>query len=237
MNMMKKICTLLCFLLCVGLLTAQVEQDCGAVDCPGRCGRFIDNNGDGFCDRGRLSSPQNTVKEEAPATVEEQPAAPAKHVDAAKPERPSAASQPTKKEEAVAVEDTFEPLEPIIEDDFSPSAPVDAPKEKKPYDLIWISLVTLGLYAVTLILVKTGRMKLAVHRKIWNFLLLITFLVSCLLGFFLVIQINYHLAWDALATIRYYHVQFGIAMTIVAMLHVLWHIPYFKTYFKKKKGE
>ena len=114
---------------------------------------------------------------------------------------------------------------------------VDAPKEKKPYDLIWISLVTLGLYAVTLILVKTGRMKLAVHRKIWNFLLLITFLVSCLLGFFLVIQINYHLAWDALATIRYYHVQFGIAMTIVAMLHVLWHIPYFKTYFKKKKGE
>ena len=237
MNMMKKICTLLCFLLCVGLLTAQVEQDCGAVDCPGRCGRFIDNNGDGFCDRGRLSSPQNTVKEEAPATVEEQPAAPAKHVDAAKPERPSAASQPTKKEEAVAVEDTFEPLEPIIEDDFSPSAPVDAPKEKKPYDLIWISLVTLGLYAVTLILVKTGRMKPAVHRKIWNFLLLITFLVSCLLGFFLVIQINYHLAWDALATIRYYHVQFGIAMTIVAMLHVLWHIPYFKTYFKKKKGE
>ena len=234
---MKKICTLLCFLLCVGLLAAQVEQDCGAVDCPGRCGRFIDNNGDGFCDRGRLSSPQNTVKEEAPATVEEQPAAPAKRVDAAKPERPSAASQPTKKEEAVAVEDTFEPLEPIIEDDFSPSAPVDAPKEKKPYDLIWISLVTLGLYAVTLILVKTGRMKLAIHRKIWNFLLLITFLVSCLLGFFLVIQINYHLAWDALATIRYYHVQFGIAMTIVAMLHVLWHIPYFKTYFKKKKGE
>lgn len=237
MNMMKKICTLLCFLLCVGLLTAQVEQDCGAVDCPGRCGRFIDNNGDGFCDRGRLSSPQNTVKEEAPATVEEQPAAPAKHVDAAKPARTAEPAQTTKKEEAVAVEDTFEPLEPIIEDDFSPSAPVDLPKEKKPYDLIWISLVTLGLYAVTLILVKTGRMKLAVHRKIWNFLLLITFLVSCLLGFFLVIQINYHLAWDALATIRYYHVQFGIAMTIVAMLHVLWHIPYFKTYFKKKKGE
>ena len=237
--MMKKICALLCFLFCVGLLTAQVEQDCGAVDCPGRCGRFIDLNGDGFCDRGRLSSQMNTVTEEVmPVAAEEHSPAPAHHVTATKPDHPAAASPATKNEEAaVAENEASEPLEPIIEDDFSPSAPVDLPKEKKPYDLIWISVVTLGLYALTSVLVKMGRMKLATHRKIWNFILLITFLVSCLFGFFLVIQINYHIAWNALATIRYYHVQFGIAMTIVAVLHVLWHIPYFKTYFKKKRGE
>ena len=235
MNMMKKICALLCFLFCVGLLTAQVEQDCGAVDCPGRCGRFIDHNGDGFCDRGKLSTPKS---EETPVVVEEHKAEPAKTPTVNRTARPTESPKKAEKtEDAVQEEDTFEVFEPIIEDDFSPSAPVDIPKEKKPYDLIWISLVTLGLYAFTFILVKTGHLKLATHRKIWNFLLLITFLVSCLLGFFLVIQINYHLAWDALATIRYYHVQFGISMTIVAVLHVLWHIPYFKTYFKKKRGE
>lgn len=234
--MMKKICALLCFLFCVGLLTAQVEQDCGAVDCPGRCGRFIDQNGDGFCDRGRLSAPQKS--EETPVVVEEHKTEPANTPTVNKTTRPTESPKSAEKmENVVQEEETSEPLEPIIEDDFSPSAPVDIPKEKKPYDLIWISLVTLGLYALTFILVKMGRMKLATHRKIWNFLLLITCLVSCLLGFFLVIQINYHLAWDALATIRYYHVQFGIAMTIVAVLHVLWHIPYFKTYFKKKRGE
>lgn len=80
-------------------------------------------------------------------------------------------------------------------------------------------------------------MKKISHRKIWNILLLITGLVSCLLGFFLVIQINYNLKMDWLWTIKLYHVQFGIAMTVIMVIHILWHTNYWKSIFNSKKNK
>lgn len=211
------------------------QQDCGAVDCPGRCGRFVDANGDGFCDHGYLS---------APAKVENnQPATPSVEKDvAAKPEPAKTNKTKNTQHNTVAEVDQKEiadtssevPAEEI-DNATDTTEPADKPvKNKSPYSLILISLITLGLYMVTAILVKTNVMKKITHRRIWNVVLLVTALVSCLLGFFLVIQINYNLKMDWLWTVKYYHVQFGIAMTIVAVIHILWHIPYYKSIFSKK---
>lgn len=217
---------------------AQVPQDCGAIDCPGRCGRFIDENGDGFCDRGRLSNATAAVEEVAapekdePKTVQPAKSATEKTVPA------KSAAQETTVVPAVSSVAPEEEIKPTDAEIVPESAESDEPiKTKKPYDLILISAITLGLYALTCILVKANVLKKTTHRKIWNILLLITALVSCLLGFFLVLQINYGWKMEWLWTVKYYHVQFGIAMTIIVLFHIFWHMNYWKTLFKKNKSK
>lgn len=237
---MKRI--IFCFLLLIFAVGfAQAQQDCGAVDCPGRCGRFVDQNGDGFCDHGGLSAPAAVSKPAAEVKSEESPANKpstekntATTAKAQKADKQNVTSNvPTAKSEAsseIVPEEEGTTLEeqPTEVEEEKPA------KTKSPYSLILISAITLGLYLLTSILVKTKVMNKATHRKIWNILLLITALFSCLLGFFLVIQINYSLKMDWLWTVKLYHVQFGIAMTIIAVIHILWHVNYWKSYFRKK---
>jgi hypothetical protein len=111
--------------------------------------------------------------------------------------------------------------------------PSNPPVQEPLYDLIFVSSITLGLYFLTLILYKRNIIKRIHHRKLWNLLLLLTFLVSCLFGFFLVIQLNYNVAMSAFKTLMYWHVEIGIAMTIIAVIHILWHLTYFKNMLKK----
>ncbi len=105
----------------------------------------------------------------------------------------------------------------------------------KPYDLLFISITTVGLYLLTMLLATFGWIKKQTHRRFWNILLLLTFLVSCLFGFFLVIQINYNFVMDWLKTVLYWHVEIGIAMTVISVFHILWHLRYFKNILKKSK--
>lgn len=107
-------------------------------------------------------------------------------------------------------------------------------EKEKPYDLILISLISFGLYGLTWMLVKLKKMKLSKHRKIWNFILLLTFLFSCLFGFFLVVQLNYNFVIEWYKTVLYWHVQVGIAMTIIAFFHTWWHLKYYVNMFKSK---
>lgn len=245
---MKK--TLLVLMLLMGtclFASAQVVQDCGAIDCPGRCGRFIDQNGDGFCDRGRLSSPAPTTQSTTDA-AEEKTLESAngqagvnkttqKDIKSAKDTK--AVSAPTVKEEAIeSIEPTLEPSsEATVNENLETEETASSTPQKKPYDLILITALTLGLYALTFILVKTNVLKKTTHRKIWNSILLITALVSCLLGFFLVLQINYGWKMDWFWKVKFYHVEFGIAMTIVALFHIFWHMNYWKTLFKKRDNK
>lgn len=103
--------------------------------------------------------------------------------------------------------------------------------EENSYLLLEIIAGILILYAVSLLLVKTKRYKKITHRKIWNYLLLITFLVSALLGLWLVVLINYELDTEFFKSYLTWHVDFGIAMSVVGIIHFIWHWNY---YFRKK---
>ena len=242
---MKK--TILIFLLAFFAIPGFAQVDCPQTDCPGRCGRFIDENGDGFCDHGHLS-----IQTEEKATETASPAGNAQATTenkntAPKPQAQENTHQPSasqsEKHDPDGVTGATAPAPESAEPDLS--APVmneddtnmEESSSKSPYHLILISLLTIGLYALTLILVKTNVMKLATHRKIWNVLLLISALVSCLLGFFLVIQINYDIKMDWFWTVKFLHVEFGIAMTIIALFHIIWHTNYWKSLFRNKKKE
>ncbi len=103
------------------------------------------------------------------------------------------------------------------------------------YHLLLISLFLIILYAITHILSKKKIISVINHRKIWNILLLITFLISGILGILLVIRINFGIAIPLPFNILFWHVEVGIAMFVISIFHTLWHWAYFKNLFRARK--
>ncbi|MDD3284352.1 MAG: hypothetical protein PHZ07_02040 [Patescibacteria group bacterium] len=106
--------------------------------------------------------------------------------------------------------------------------------EKNAYNFVGITAITFVLYLFTFLLVKYKKISIVLHKRIWNIFLLMTFLVTAFSGIVLVIKINYGIS-IGFPNLLKNHVEFGIAMAIVSIFHILWNIPYFKTIFKFKK--
>jgi cation transport ATPase len=239
---------LVCILVAIGENTiAQCPWK--KVNCTGHCGRHVDNNNNNICD---LSEVQATV--DTPIIVKQNLTSDKKEVSHKKEvvsskkkcddcthkkclESESSKSDNDLIESKVEGDDEFKSIDETEIDTATASktTEVKAPEEKpKPYSLIFISALTLGLYLLSWLAIKMKLIKLSNHRKIWNVLLLLTFLVSCLFGFFLVIQINYDFVLSWYRTVLYWHVQVGIGMTIVAVIHAIWHTKYYVKIFVKK---
>lgn len=82
------------------------------------------------------------------------------------------------------------------------------------YYVIIITVAFLILYLLTLTGSLAGIITGGTHRKIWNTVLLVTFLISATAGIFLALQSNYK--WDIgdLDKILNWHVNFGIALSL-----------------------
>lgn len=233
----KSLLYFVCFIV-VSMTTFSAYAQCPfgeKVNCLGECGRFFDDNGDSYCDNGLVQA-LIQVETTAPTTetitetIKEQNTPKAKEVTKAvqtpvknvKEETPDV--ETLEEEQTIVTQTTtIEEVKPVVK------------KNKKPYRVVLISVLVLITYLATFILVKTNKMKKLTHRKIWNAILLITFLVSCLLGFVLALQINYGFCMDWYRDFLKLHVEFGIAMTIVAFIHAIWHYRYYITMFSKKK--
>lgn len=109
---------------------------------------------------------------------------------------------------------------------------------KTEYHFGLIVVISIVLYLISFIFAKKKIISELNHRKIWNILLLVTFLGMGLLGIVLTIRLEYGidlLKFLGLNT-KFWHVEFGVAMTLIAIFHTFWHIPYFKSYLPKKKS-
>jgi hypothetical protein len=100
------------------------------------------------------------------------------------------------------------------------------------YYLLPVLLVTGLLYGLSYLLAARGAVRLAVHRKIWNVILLITFFVSAVLGLILVLEIDYNTDIALPFSTLFWHVEAGIVMGAVAALHIGWHWRYFQKMLK-----
>jgi hypothetical protein len=105
-------------------------------------------------------------------------------------------------------------------------------REENYYFPYWTTAIVLG-YIITFLLVKTKKLSLVTQRKFWNLLLLLTFLAMAVFGLLLVFRSQYHLSISLPVDIKFWHVEMGIGFSLIAIFHALWHLAYFKGYFKK----
>jgi spermidine synthase len=103
-----------------------------------------------------------------------------------------------------------------------------------PYHLILLSVIFAGGYLLTYLLVSNGLIQKGMHRQIWNIILLLSFLISGILGMLLVIQLNYKLEWSFMKPLMVWHVDAGIVLSLVAFLHFLRHRHWFLHMFSNR---
>ncbi|MBU1445723.1 hypothetical protein KKD70_00470 [Patescibacteria group bacterium] len=262
---MKKILfTLILFILSTQAAMAWDDCPFGLTDdqYPGECGRYIDTDGDGICDHSQLAPEERaliTMVDSAPEIVTEDlitgtelktktlaEVAGIYEIDAK--EYADALSEyygvSIKPSDAFQFAHDNYGIEPSVAKDIASSIklgdniPTPAEKETKeepPYHLVSITIVLLITYVVSHILSKKGIISIAKHRFFWNILLLISFLVLGILGILLVIKINFGIAILLPFNVLFWHVEAGIAMTVISIFHILWHLSYFKTLFKITK--
>jgi len=234
------------------LILSVSSQLCkrNVIDCTGQCGRFIDEDNDGFCDLSLRSEESLPVAAE-PGNVE--PIASSPVLDTLKSVVPvrkifagskkvqvsdTAAStepKPDMKDQHVTSVTPVPVIHPSLDKVVSESSQPLTGEKEKPYALLEISALTLFFYFLSVLLVKTNSIKKATHRKFWNVILLLTFLMSGILGLFLVVQLNYGFVMSWYMDFLELHVDFGIAMAIISIIHIVWHASYYLNLIRKKK--
>lgn len=202
----------------------------GKTNCQGECGRYIDEDSDGNCDlvaQVEIKDEIDKVKDEKDK-VKEKDTAPSIDITS------NAISLESEEilSETITLEVENDDEIVALSTNKTKSTQITQEEEKsqtsKPYRLITITLITLIAYLSTFLMVKFNWIKRTLHRKLWNTLLLICFLLSCVLGLILVIQLNYNVLKDIYLLNLKLHVEFGIAMALIAIIHIFWHIKYFK---------
>jgi magnesium-transporting ATPase (P-type) len=105
-------------------------------------------------------------------------------------------------------------------------------QHKKQYPFLNIVVVLSILYTVTYLLAKRKAIRMITHKKIWNILLTISFLVLAITSVLLILQINSGKVFSLGFDILYWHVIAGIIMMVITLFHMGWHWRYYKNLFK-----
>ena len=93
--------------------------------------------------------------------------------------------------------------------------------EKSTYHLVLIAIFLSIFYLITAQLSKKGVITVLQHRKIWNWILLLSFLISGGLGVLLIIKENFGQAIPLPFSIVYWHAEIGIVMLVSSIFHIL----------------
>jgi hypothetical protein len=88
------------------------------------------------------------------------------------------------------------------------------------YYFVPVVAVFIALYCLTWILSAKKIIKTLLHRKIWNIVLLVSALVSALLGIILVLNIDFNTHIVPPFNTLFWHVEAGVALAVVAVFHI-----------------
>jgi hypothetical protein len=191
----------------------------GQVDCafPGKCRLYIDTNGDSLCDRSQSDPAASAAGTGTDSTsVISGPISTVLAVTAtAAPESAAAVNADT-----------------AVVDSAAPSAASQVVGLKHSYYFVPVFLVLAVLYALTWTLAARKIIRTLTHRKIWNFVLMISMVVSALLGLFLILNIDFNFGISLPVNMLFWHVEAGIALGVIGAFHILWHWRYFAKLLK-----
>jgi len=95
------------------------------------------------------------------------------------------------------------------------------------YHVIGTGLTTVLLYSISYFFYRIGYYSLHFHRKLWNSLLALAFIITAFAGLFLALQTSYK--WDipVIKSVLKVHVESGIGVAFTGIIHLLWHLSYF----------
>jgi len=102
------------------------------------------------------------------------------------------------------------------------------------YYFLPILIILCFFYYLTYNLSKKKKIKIIQHRRLWNVFLLFTFLISGIFGIILAILLSYGIRLNFYSDLLFWHVELGIAMSIISIFHIAWHWKYFKKIVSKK---
>ena len=105
------------------------------------------------------------------------------------------------------------------------------------YPFFPVTLLTFLAFFISWIFAHWDIISVKSHRKIWNYLLLVTFFVSGFLGLLSVIKVNYKLEIPFYEKLLQWHVCFGIAMVFIAFFHLSWHLKYYFSFGNKAENQ
>jgi spermidine synthase len=101
------------------------------------------------------------------------------------------------------------------------------------YHVVGTGSTAIILYLLSYLFYRTGFYSRNLHRKLWNTILALAFILTVSAGIFLALQVTYK--WDIpfIKSILKWHVEFGVAMSFTGLFHLIWHFSYYTELFKK----
>jgi len=100
------------------------------------------------------------------------------------------------------------------------------------YHVISTGIAVTILYLICYFFYRAGFFGLADHRKIWNIILAITFIVTAVAGLILALKVTYKWQNTFFTALLKWHVETGIAFSFSGIIHLAWHYAYFRDIFK-----
>jgi len=103
------------------------------------------------------------------------------------------------------------------------------------YNFLEILLITLLIYFGGKFIARKLKITMPRERKLWNTILLFSFIGSAGTGMILVFIRDF--AWFKSMNFNFlfWHVEFSIVMTLIGIFHAFWHLRYYLSLFKKPK--
>ena len=105
------------------------------------------------------------------------------------------------------------------------------------YNISPIAIALFLIYAISFALYKTKRIRVTTHRKIWNVLLLATFLITAIFGLTMAIRRDYVLLFSVPLNLIFWHVEAGVVMTVISLFHLSWHLTYYLDLLKSGRSK
>ena len=89
------------------------------------------------------------------------------------------------------------------------------------YHLVPISVFLVALYFLSVWMTKSKFISLLMRKQFWNILLLSSFVVSGALGVLLILRINTGVDFGLPFDILFWHVDVGIALLVLCIIHAI----------------
>lgn len=186
--------------------------------CPGRCGRFIDSDGNGNCDFVQTTTSDSSTSDGASSSdssnsaIQSDPDVDSSSVQNLGDVSTNAdVNNSTINDSSIFGDNTVDPTN---------------------YHAIPVSILILAGYLFTHFLFSKGILNQKKHRKIWNLLVTVGYIGTGITGLLLILLIRLGISTLFNNSITFWHVELSILMVMGTLIHIHLYKKPFKNMFK-----